>query len=430
MKKSFMLLIAFILITTACSNKEIVENKTIKILYSSYADFKRDYGSVIDEQFSNTNIEVIEYKSTMGEGIWDAMKYVPPGDRDWDIKKYIDIIKTENPDILFFPSEAFTELQNENLLKELNMFFTEEDFTAGINETLLTTLNEMGGGKIYAFPQSMTAQALFYNKDVFKKYGIPEPSDRMTWRELLLLTQRFSGNSDLKGLYTPYYDYADLLIEMGKADKRRWYDASRQEVHFGTDSWKGLIADEVAAYSSGGMDVNGGIPIDLFSQGKVAMILETPYFMKQIQSTNPVLNWGVVTEPVGRENSDVSTTITYPIMSGISTNSQDYAASSEVWKQLNNKRTAELRSNSSLDKFTTPIRQLKPGTDQDIFYVLKPAVNILMERTSLNMELKQKTDRVMNDGIQNAIVNPDSLNSIIDKMQEDLTYVLYTTEEK
>lgn len=73
----------------------------------------------------------------------------------------------------------------------------------------------------------------------------------MTWRELLLLAQRFSGNSDLKGLYTPYYDYADLLIEMGKADKRRWYDASRQEVHFGTDSWKGLIADVVAAYSSG-----------------------------------------------------------------------------------------------------------------------------------------------------------------------------------
>jgi ABC-type glycerol-3-phosphate transport system substrate-binding protein len=430
MKKSFVLLIAIMLIVTACSNKEVVENKTIKIMYSSYVDFKRDYGSVIDQRFSNTNIEIIEYKSILGEGIWDAMKYVPPGDRDWDIKKYLYIIKTENPDILFFPSEAFTELQNENLLKELNMFFTEEDFTAGINENLLTTLNEVGGGKIYAFPQSMTAQALFYNKDVFKKYGITEPSDRMTWRELLLLTQRFSGNSELKGLYTPYYDYADLLIEMGKADKRRWYDASRQEVHFETDSWKGLIADEVTAYSSGGMDGNGGIPIDLFSQGKVAMILETPYFMKQIQGMNTELNWGVVTEPVGMENSDISTTLTYPIMSGISANTQDYAVSAEVWKQLNNSRTAELRFNSSLDKFTAPIRQLKPGTEQDVFYVLNPAVNILMERKPLSMELKQKTDRIMNDGIQNAIINPGSLNSIIDKMQEDLTHVLYKTEQK
>ncbi|UOK64041.1 extracellular solute-binding protein [Paenibacillus amylolyticus] len=428
--KKIILLIAIVLITTSCSNKEITENKTIKIMYSSYVDFKRDYGSVIEEQFSNTNIEVIEYKSTMGEGIWDAMKYVPAGDRDWDIKKYIDIIKTENPDILFFPSEAFPELQNENLLKELNVFLTEEEFTAGIDDNLLALLNEIGGGKIYAFPQSMTAQALFYNKDLFEKNGIAEPSDRMTWRELLLLAQRFSGNSDLKGLYTPYYDYADLLIEMGKADKRRWYDASRQEVHFGTDSWKGLIADVVAAYSSGGMDDNGGIPIDLFSQGKVAMILETPYFMKQIQSMNPELNWGVVTEPVGTENSDVSTTITYPIMSGISTNSQDYATSSEVWKQLNNKRTAEMRFNSSIDKFTTPIRKLKPETDQDVFYVLNPAVNILMERVSLNRELKQKTDQVMNDGIQSAIVNPDSLNAIIDKMQEELRHVLYTTEQK
>lgn len=430
MKKSFVLLIALILIITACSNKETVENKTIKILYSSYADFKRDYGSVFDQQFSTTNIEVIEYKSVMGEGIWDAMKYVPSGGRDWDIKKYIEIIKTENPDILFFPSEAFTELQNGGLLKELNMFFTEEDFTAGINENLLTILNEVGGGGIYAFPQSMTAQALFYNKDVFKKYGIPEPSDRMTWRELLLLTQRFSGNSDLKGLYTPYYDYADLLIEMGKADKRKWYDASRQEIHFGTESWKSLITDEVTAYSSGAMDGNGGIPIDLFSQGKVAMILETPYFMKQIQSLNTELKWGVVTEPVGTEILDVSTTITYPIMSGISTNSQDYAASSEIWKQLNNRRTSELRSNSSLDKFTTSIRQLKPGTEQDVFYLLNPSVNTLMERTSLSMELKQKTDRIINDGIQNAIVNPDSLNSIIDKMQEDLTHVVFRTEQK
>ncbi|MCG7379212.1 extracellular solute-binding protein [Paenibacillus sp. ACRSA] len=358
------------------------------------------------------------------------MKYTPTGDLDWNVKGYIDLIKTESPDILFFPSEAYMELQNENMLKDLNIFSTDEDFTAGINEYVLTTLNEMGGGSIYAYPQSMVSQALFYNKDVFSKYGIPEPADRMTWRELLLLTQRFSGDPDLQGLYTPYYDYADLLIEMGKADNRRWYDASQQEAHVGTEFWKDLITNAVTAYSSGGISIEGGIPIDLFSQGKVAMILETPYFMKQVQSVNPKINWGVVTEPVGTENPDVSTTITYPIMSGISNNAQDLATATEVWKQLNNKRTTEMRSNSSMDKFTTPIRQLKPGTEQDVFYTLKPSVSTLMERVPLHIELKQKTDRIINDGIQDAIKNLDSLHSIIDKMQEDLTHVLYTEAKK
>lgn len=430
MKKCLIVWIAILLITTSCSHPEATETKNIKILYSSYVDFKRDYGSVIDAQFSDTNIEIIEYKGVMGEGVWDAMKYTPTGDLDWNVKGYIDLIKTESPDILFFPSEAYMELQNENMLKDLNIFSTDEDFTAGINEYVLTTLNEMGGGSIYAYPQSMVSQALFYNKDVFSKYGIPEPADRMTWRELLLLTQRFSGDPDLQGLYTPYYDYADLLIEMGKADNRRWYDASQQEAHVGTEFWKDLITNAVTAYSSGGISIEGGIPIDLFSQGKVAMILETPYFMKQVQSVNPKINWGVVTEPVGTENPDVSTTITYPIMSGISNNAQDLATATEVWKQLNNKRTTEMRSNSSMDKFTTPIRQLKPGTEQDVFYTLKPSVSTLMERVPLHIELKQKTDRIINDGIQDAIKNLDSLHSIIDKMQEDLTHVLYTEAKK
>ncbi|WP_427180962.1 ABC transporter substrate-binding protein [Paenibacillus sp. TC-CSREp1] len=430
MRVNFLLLVMLMLILTACSNKEIEESKTIKILYSSYADFKRDYGSVINEQSSNTTIEIIEYKSSLGDGIWDSMKYIPVSGQNWDVKKYIEIVKKENPDILFFPSEIFSELQNENLLNELNMLFTEEDFTTGINENLLATLNEMGGGKIYAFPQAMTAQALFYNKDVFKKYGIPEPTDKMTWQELLLLTQRFAGIPDLKGMYTPYYDYADLLTEMGKADQRRWYDASRNEIHLGTDYWKRLISNEVSAYSSGGIDVNGGVPIDLFISGKIAMILETPYFMRQIQSKNQEVSWGVVTEPVGTENSDISTTITYPILSGISSNTQNYAASSEIWKQLNSKKTAELRSKSSIEKFTISVRQLKSGDDQDVFYLLNPSVSVLTERKSLNAEVKQKTDMIINKGLQDAIIDSGNLDSIIDRMQEELSHALYTEKEK
>lgn len=51
--------------------------KTISILYSSVQAFQLEYGSTLQHQFEDIDIEIIEYKPSMGEGIWNGHAGIP-----------------------------------------------------------------------------------------------------------------------------------------------------------------------------------------------------------------------------------------------------------------------------------------------------------------------------------------------------------------
>ncbi|GAA3405658.1 ABC transporter substrate-binding protein [Paenibacillus hodogayensis] len=71
-------------------------------------------------------------------------------------------------------------------------------------------INETGaaGGEIYGLPiNSPSPLVLFYNKDLFDKFGVAYPKDGMSWDDLLPLTQQLSrseGGILYRGLTTNY----------------------------------------------------------------------------------------------------------------------------------------------------------------------------------------------------------------------------------
>lgn len=54
------------------------------------------------------------------------------------------------------------------------------------------------GGKIYGFPVQNNVMVLYYNKDIFQKFGVSEPVDGMTWEEALELSKRLTRSDDGK----------------------------------------------------------------------------------------------------------------------------------------------------------------------------------------------------------------------------------------
>ena len=61
-----------------------------------------------------------------------------------------------------------------------------------IEPILLEEVKRTSDGKLYMLPVQNNIQLLFYNKDIFDRFGVPYPKDGMTWNEMLALANRIT----------------------------------------------------------------------------------------------------------------------------------------------------------------------------------------------------------------------------------------------
>ena len=46
------------------------------------------------------------------------------------------------------------------------------------------------GGELTCLPQNISSLIVYYNRDLFKRFGVPPPTDGMRWNELVFRAQR------------------------------------------------------------------------------------------------------------------------------------------------------------------------------------------------------------------------------------------------
>ncbi|GAA3399968.1 ABC transporter substrate-binding protein [Paenibacillus hodogayensis] len=77
-----------------------------------------------------------------------------------------------------------------------------------IEPTMLDTARQMAGGQgLYGLPVYTPPSAIYYNKDIFNKFGVAYPKDGITWDELFELTKsltRSEGGVNYTGLGSSY----------------------------------------------------------------------------------------------------------------------------------------------------------------------------------------------------------------------------------
>lgn len=60
----------------------------------------------------------------------------------------------------------------------------------------LEMIRQMSGGKLYALPFDSAASVIYYNKNLFDKFGVDYPKDGITWDELYNLSVKLTRNED------------------------------------------------------------------------------------------------------------------------------------------------------------------------------------------------------------------------------------------
>ncbi|MFC6228842.1 ABC transporter substrate-binding protein [Paenibacillus allorhizosphaerae] len=77
-----------------------------------------------------------------------------------------------------------------------------------INPNIMDSIKQLGdNGELYGLPFTQNAFALWYNKGIFDKFGVPYPTDGMTWdqaAELAKKVSRLEGGVNYLGLYVTH----------------------------------------------------------------------------------------------------------------------------------------------------------------------------------------------------------------------------------
>lgn len=364
------------------------EPVTIKVMYYDERSFFDQYGMLFSALYPEIGIEVVNTQS--------VMRYDPNKDMDQELYKLID---EQKPDILMLSPEQYTRMSGEGKLMELTSRVEEKGFDKeGIVPGMIDYLKDLSGGVLYGLVPNFYSQAIYYNKDLFAKYGVEPPTDKMSWEDLFRLAAMFptDGPEDARvyGLNLGYMgsDLYQLGSSIGMTHNLNFIDTGAGRVTINFDSWKKVFETALAALKSGSLytempDWGGGsmqyedyLLRDPFISGKVAMSLDGTYLMDQIKEAQDVVkdkavkNWDLVTVPVDPANPDVSPHVNFSNIFAISAQSAQADAAWTFLRYVHSDEYARVTSKRRQGNLSVRTQYLKDeeGHHFEAFYALRP----------------------------------------------------------
>lgn len=96
------------------------------------------------------------------------------------------------PDVVFMNNLYLPIYANANRLEEIKKY--DDNFYPKSIEALSYK------GKVYAIPRDVSNLVVYYNKDLFAKYGVPVPGKYWTFDDLLIIAQKLTKDTNGDGL--------------------------------------------------------------------------------------------------------------------------------------------------------------------------------------------------------------------------------------
>ncbi|MEC0235942.1 sugar ABC transporter substrate-binding protein [Paenibacillus kribbensis] len=205
--------------------------------------------------------------------------------------------KAKDLDVLFVDTPLVMNYSVKGYLEPLDSLIPA-DAKAKWTKSAVDTVSYKG--ELMAAPMNSSSQVLYYNKDIFKKKGIPFPDadKRMTWEEVRDLAKQLTSDN-VYGFSFEQVDKAYQLLALSDSLSAKMlsddglvssgYSNSPEAVkafQFYADLFnKDKVSPKIKKEES----------IDYFTSGKVAMFVSTNQNMPKIRDSG--LNFGVTLHP-------------------------------------------------------------------------------------------------------------------------------------
>jgi multiple sugar transport system substrate-binding protein len=375
-------LLAVILLLSACSkNKQepIGEPATIKVMYYEEQSFNQEFGMLFSSSHPNIDIQVVDTMSAYNT-------------------EQESIIANEKPDILMLNMNLYEKYAAAGKLVSLEPIITRDGFDLeGLLPGLVDLLREKGGGELYGLTPSFSSQVLYYNKDLFDRFRIEYPTDRMSWEEVLNLAARFTTDGSVEdriwGLNLGPANLHQIAKQIALTQGLRVVNPADKRVSIDTESWVRVYETALQAISSGTLydqnlaDFNKAkthqqfLLADPFISGKVAMASGRSLLLRNLREAARVVpdeavkNWDMVTMPVDPANPEYTHSMSFYDIFAINAESANREAAWEFISYVLSDEFAQAKSKTFTGMFPIRTKYIRDeeGKNLAAFYSLKPS---------------------------------------------------------
>lgn len=194
-----------------------------------------------------------------------------------------------------------------------------------ISPEYLESIKLLNGFDYYTgLPMFNNTFALFYNKDIFDRFGVPYPKDGMTWDEVRDVAAKLTRND---GGVQYFGLFPDNVYRGAYQLSLPFVDLKDKKPVFQTDEWKNLFQFWYSLYNYTGAPI---MPKELdtykgFKTGQIAMYASHSGLVPDMLLSKD-LNWDVVTYPTNKLAPGVGQRVDAPMMSVTNTSKVKDAA--------------------------------------------------------------------------------------------------------
>jgi len=197
----------------------------------------------------------------------------------------------------------FDSIGFQNTLKDLKI---QTDLTPYIKsgnldlnkfeQTPIEFQRKLGNGALYALPVWTASAGLFYNKDLFDKFGVPYPKDNMTWDEVYELAKRMTRNEG----GVQYIGYLTSPTHQANTNQLglKFIDPKTGKARIDNDAWAQFMKSIVQFYRIPGLEWNAKNSTVAAQRAMFEKDRTVAMYTNYSGGTPPEdMNWDVVTVP-------------------------------------------------------------------------------------------------------------------------------------
>jgi multiple sugar transport system substrate-binding protein len=322
------------------------------------------------------------------------------------------------PDIIYAPQNLKTFIDL-GLQYNLNDLITKNKFDLGKFEPV--TIEGIKAfstkGELYALPFSVNSSALFYSKDMFDKFGVPYPKDKMMWDQVLELGKKLArqdGGVQYKALYPSSFQQLSQQLSV------RYTDPATDKVLLDSEEWRQAATLYQKIYAIPGNE--GAALADFFGNRVLAMYAGVANYtigeaQKALDAGDP-LNWDMVSYPNLPSTVGKSMELAAQLVMITSTSQhkdQAFQVLSTITDHDNqvtmsrNGRLPALKDKAVKEQFGQDIPALK-GKNLQAFFLNTPPLPIIEKYDSV-------INKVINSETKN-LLNGEDVNTFLRKISE------------
>ncbi|WP_282935980.1 extracellular solute-binding protein [Paenibacillus sp. RC67] len=272
---------------------EIVSNDPVTLLVYLQAavseeDFKLLFTDPVKKKYPNITLEAIRPKTGT---------------------KLADLITAGTiPDLIAAPNADIWAFNTLDLLYDITPLAQARKVDLNRFEPATLEAVKSDKGELWALPYAMEFNTMYYNKDIFDKFGIAYPKDGMTWDETIELAKKVTR--DVDGVLYRGLDVVNSNI-MGFPFALSYVNGVTNKANINNDQWRKIFdltkqIQTIPGNEPPSPEPSTSVVANYFVKDRNVAMVVSPNLMKYFGESATGLNWDIAQYPSHKDKPNVS----------------------------------------------------------------------------------------------------------------------------